>query len=434
MNTIQQRLRTAAGASLTALALAACGTGGSEQAAPGVGEFEGRGPITYAAGKDTTGTVQGMIDEWNADHPREKVTFVELPESGDQQRQTHIQHAQTKSDAHTVIAVDVVWTSEFAANGWIERLPAEDFPLDDVLPPIVEAATYRDVLYGVPRNSDGGLLYYRTDLLQKAGIDAPPTTWSELNEQCDKVLALPEAAGMSCYAGQFEKYEGLTVNFAEAVQSAGGAVADAGGAPSVDTPEAKRGLDVLAEGFASGRIAREAMTYKEEEGRQAFQKGKLVFQRQWPYQYTLANADDGSSKVAGKFDVAPLPGVDGPGSSSLGGWNLAVSSFAKNRATALDFIKFMTSKERQRENMLVNSEAPTYADLYEDAQLVKKYPYLPVLKESILSAQPRPRVVRYGDTTAAIQDEAYAALTGEKSTEQALADLQERLVALTDGQ
>lgn len=432
---IAERFRDAAGATLATLLVASCAaSGGEESAAPGVGEFPGRGPITYVQGKDNTGTIQAMLDEWNAEHPDEKVTLVELPEAGDQQRQQHIQNAQTKSDAYSVIAIDVVWTSEFAANRWIDQLPADQFPLDEVLPPIVEAVKYRDGVYAIPRNSDGGMLYHRADLLEKAGFDAPPSTWSEMEKQCDRILKLPEAKEMSCYAGQFEKYEGLSVNFVEAIQSAGGAVADENGKPTLETPEAKRGLDFLVDGFKSGGIPREAVTFMEEQGRQAFQQGKLVFHRQWPYQYELANKKDGSSKVAGKFDVAPLPGVDGPGSSSLGGWNLAVSSFAKNKATALDFIKFMTSKQRQRTNMKVNSEAPTYAELYDDPALVKEFPYLPVLKESILGAQPRPRVVRYGDATAAIQNETYAALTGAKSSEQALADLQRQLVKITGGQ
>ncbi len=433
--TTRGRIRAVVGASLAATLLAACGTGSGDEdvAAPKVGDFTGRGPISFVAGKDFTGTIDDLIKEWNAKHPDEKVTFIELPDQPDQQRQQYIQNAETKSDAYGVISVDVVWTSEFAAHRWIEPLPEDEFDTDEMLDPVVEAAKYRGQLYGVPNSTDAGLLYYRTDLLKEAGIDEPPQTWDEMSEQCDKIFELPEAKGMSCYAGQFEKYEGLTVNFAESIQSAGGSIVGEDGKPALDTPEAKEGFSNLVDGFASGMIPKEAITYQEETGRQAFQKGKLVFHRQWPYQYALANADDGSSKVAGKFDVAPLPGVDGPGSSSLGGWNLAVSSFAKNKATALDFIKFMTSERMQRRNLVRNTAAPAYASLYEDKELIKMYPYLPELKESVLSAEPRPRVVRYGDATAAIQDEAYAALTGEKSTEDALASLQQRLAGLVGG-
>jgi len=427
------RLVQGAVASLATLALAACGSGGDaggSGSAAGPGRFEGRGPISYVAGKDVTGTTQEILDEWNDEHPDEKVTFIELPDKPDQQRQQYIQNAETRSDTFTVVAIDVVWTSEFAANRWVDQLPEEEFALDEMLPPVVEAAKYREGLYGVPRYTDGGLLFYRTDLLERAGIDGPPTTWAELTAQCGKVLRLPEAKGMSCYAGQFEKYEGLTVNFAEAVQSAGGTVTDDSGQPDVNTEEAKRGLDFLVGGFESGLIPREAVTFQEEQGRQAFQGGRLVFHRQWPYQFSLAGKTDGSSKVAGRFAVAPLAGVDGPGSSSLGGWNLGISSFATNKATALDFIKFMTSKERQRLNLEQDSLAPTYGELYDDPELVERFPYLPVLKQSILNAVPRPRVVRYGDATAAIQDAAYAALTGAKSSGQALADLQKTLEEL----
>ena len=408
-----------------ALLLTACGSsGGSDSGdATGTTTFEGRGPITYVAGKDTTGTVQPALDRWNKLHPKEKVTFIQLPTDPDSQRQQMIQNAETKSDAYTVLALDVVWTSEFAAHQWIDKLPAKQFPLDQMLKPVVETGKYRDGLYTVPASSDGGMLYYRTDLLKKAGITEAPTTWAQMQADCAKVKKLPEAKSMSCYAGQFQKYEGLTVNFSEAVNSAGGTVTDADGKPDVDTAAAKKGLDFLVDSFKDGAIPKEAITYQEEDSRQAFESGDLVFLRNWPYAYALGT----KSAIKGKYAVAPLPGLTGPGSSSLGGHNLALSSFAKNRATALDFMKFFTNEENAATFLKDGSLAPPYTSLYDDKALAKQYPYLPVLKESILRAVPRPRVVQYGDVTSAIQQEAYAALTGTKTSAQALKDLQKDL-------
>ncbi|MPY81529.1 MAG: extracellular solute-binding protein, partial [Actinophytocola sp.] len=142
-------------------------------------------------------------------------------------------------------------------------------------------------------------------------------------------------------------------------------------------------------------------------------------------------ADDGSSKVAGKFDVAPLPGVSGPGSSTLGGHNLAISKFAKHKATALDFITFATSEASQRLALEVASTAGVYQAIYDDPELIKKWPYLPTLKESVLGAVPRPVVVNYGDDTLAIQENAYAAINGEKTVDEALADMQAALEKAT---
>ena len=140
-----------------------------------------------------------------------------------------------------MLNLDVVWTSEFAANKWILPLPADAVPTDKMIPATVNAATYRDTLVGAPYYTDGALFYFRSDLLKAAGIAAPPKTWDEMKTACKAILALPEAAGMSCYAGQFDKNEALTVNFSEAVASAGGTVVDAEGKPTVNTPEAKAG-------------------------------------------------------------------------------------------------------------------------------------------------------------------------------------------------
>ncbi len=404
---------------------AACGGGGDDSSSD-ASAIEGTGPITLVQGKDTSGFVQGVLDDWNKDHPDEKARLIELPQDADSQREKMLQNAQTKSDAYDVLSTDVVWTSEFAANRVLIPLPEDEFELDKMLAPVVETTKYQDKMYVAPSTSDGGMLYYRTDLLKAAGFDAPPETWQEMIDICAKVQAMPKGKDVGCYAGQFEKYEGLTVNASEVINGAGGVVTDDSGKPDVDTPEAIEGLDFLVNGFKEDYIPKEAITYKEEEGRMAFQEGKLMFQRQWPYQYNLANGDEGT-KVKGKFEVAPLPGKDGPGSSSLGGHNFGISTYSKNKKTALEFIKFMTSEERQKKNLELASQAPTLASLYEDPALVEKFPYLPVLKDSIDNAVPRPRVVRYGDASTAIQDAAYAALTGTKSSADALKGLQSQL-------
>jgi multiple sugar transport system substrate-binding protein len=431
----RKHLAFVAGATATGLILAACGGDeGGEQAgggATGAPTLSGVGPITYAQGKDTSGFVQGVLDEWNAEHPDEEVTLIELPESADAQRTQMIQNAETESDAFSILSVDNVWTAEFAANRYIVELPEDEFPVDEILEPVIDSARYLGKLYAVPSASDGGMLYYRTDLLDAAGITEPPATWQEMIDDCAKVQATPEGKDVPCYAGQFEKYEGLTVNASEAINSAGGVVTDDEGKPNVNTPEAAEGLNFLVNGFTEGYIPAEAITYKEEEGRRAFMEGRLIFHRQWPYQYALANATDGSSPVAGKFDVAPLPGLDGPGSSSLGGHAMGISTFAPNKASALEFIKFFTSKEQNQKNFELASQTPIYESIYDDPALIEKYPFLPVLKESILNAVPRPKVVRYGDATLAIQDAAYGALTGEMTTEEALEQLQTKLEELT---
>jgi trehalose/maltose transport system substrate-binding protein len=412
---------------------AACGGGGGAPQGggqtPAAADFSKQGDIEYWQGKDQSGTLPKLIDKFNAQHPNGKVTLKELPDNADQQRQQMIQNTQIKNPKMAVLSVDVVWTGEFAANGYVEALPPDQFPTDKFLKATVDSATYFNKLYAYPFTSDGGLLYYRKDLLDKYGLK-PPTSFDEMKAACEKIQAGEKDSNLNCYAGQYQKYEGLTVNFDEAVHGAGGVIVGDDGKPNVATPEATKGLSTLVDWFKGGQIPKAAITWQEEGGRQAFQKGELIFHRNWPYIYSLASKTDGSSKVAGKFDVAPLPGITQPGVSSLGGHNLAIAKYAENKGTAADFMKFVTAEENLKTYCLGASLAPAVESLYSDPEIVKKAPYTPTLLKSIQTSKPRPKAVQYGDVTLAIQDAAYGALQGQTPPDQALQQLQAKLQTL----
>jgi multiple sugar transport system substrate-binding protein len=415
-------------AGILAITLSACGgggggtTSGSDAASQGL---DGRGPITYVQGKDNSNVVRPLIDKWNAAHPNEKVTFKEQTDQADQQHDDLVQHFQAKDPGYDVASVDVVWTAEFAAKGWLQPLK-DKMALDTsaMIKPTVTAASYKGTLYAAPESSDGGILYYRKDL-----VPTPPKTWDEMMSMC----SIAKTNNIGCYSGQFKKYEGLTVNASEAINSAGGAVLDADGKPSLLTPEAKAGMANLVKAYADGEIPKEAITFQEEESRQAFQDGKLLFLRNWPYVYNLATTE-GSSKVKDVLGMTALPGKEGPGASSLGGHSAAISVYSKNKATALDFLKFLTTEETQKFFATQGSLAPVLGKLYDDKELVAKLPYLPVLKTSIENAVPRPVTPFYPAVTKAIQENAYSAIKGEKTVDAALSDMQKSIESASAGQ
>jgi multiple sugar transport system substrate-binding protein len=416
------------------LAVTACGGGGEEGSPQASGsaagaDFTKQGDIEVWQGKDVTGNFPKLVKQFNDSHPNGKVTFHELPDSADAQRQQMIQNTQIKNPKMAVMSVDVVWTAEFAAKGYIEALPTDQFPTEGFLKATVDSATYFNKLYAFPSTSDGGLLYYRKDLLDKYGLQ-PPTTFDEMKQACDKIKQGENDSKLGCFAGQYNKYEGLTVNFDEAVHAAGGVIVGDDGKPNVATPEATKGLSTLTDWFKNGDIPKGAITWQEEQGRQAFQNATLIFHRNWSGIYSQASKTDGSSKVAGKFGVTQLPGITGPGVSSLGGHNYAIAKNAENKGTAVDFLKFMSSPEVQKSNAMATSSAPTLQELYSDADLLKKYPVYPILLKSIETAKPRPKAVEYGDVTLAIQDSAYGALQGQTAPDAALQSLQSKLQTL----
>jgi multiple sugar transport system substrate-binding protein len=411
------RLALVAGIAIAGMSLAACSSGGSGGSSDS--SDNSKGPITYVQGKDNNNIVRPLIDQWNQAHPDEKVTFKEQSDQADQQHDDLVQHFQAKSTDYDVVDVDVVWTAEFAAKGWLTPLKG-DYAIDtsSLLPATVKTATYNNTLYAAPQASDGGLLYYRSDLIQ-----TPPTTWDEMMADC----SVAKSAGIGCYAGQFAQYEGLTVNVSEAINGAGGTVVDSSGKPTLTTDAADKGLSELVDAFKDGNIPAEAITYQEEQGRQAFEAGKLLFLRNWPYMYSLASTDD-SSVVKDKFKVAPLVSA-----STLGGHNAAISTYSKHKATALAFVKFLESSDTQKYFAQKGSLAPVLASLYDDQTLISQLPYLPTLKQSILKAVPRPVTPYYPAVTKAIEDNSFAALKGTTDPKTALSNMQKAILAASAG-
>ena len=416
----RRTLTVMAGAVAVALVAAACGGDDGGSGGKSDSGAAARGPITYVQGKDNSGLLGPMAEKWNASHPNEKVTVKEQSDQADQQHDDLVQHFQAKDPSYDVVSVDVVWTAEFAAKGWLTPLKDKmALPTTGFLEPTVKAATYNKTLFAAPTSSDGAMLYYRSDL-----VKTPPKTIDEMWGMC----SIAKQNGMDCFAGQFAKYEGGTCNATEWMNAYGAKVVDDAGKPTVDSPEAAKGLKELADHYKNGDIPKQAITYQEEQSRAAFQDGKLLFLRNWPYVYNLASTDK-SSKVKGKFAVAPLPGLSGPGTSTLGGHMAAISAYSKYKATGLDFLKFLTSEEQQKTNMEKGSLAPVIESIYTDEALVKKYPYLPVLKESIANAVSRPVTPFYPQVTQAIQDNFYAAIQGQKTPEAAVKDMQSAMAA-----
>lgn len=409
-------------------AAAACSNDSGGSSGSGGAELTGTGPITWVQGKDNSaGKVQERIDAWNALYPDEEVTLIELSAEADQQRQSMINNAQTQSDAYDVISVDLVWVAEFAANKWIVELPADELKNDDIIPAVWDTGLYMDKMYAVPFVTDSSMMFYRKDFLAEAGVEVP-TTWDEVKAAVAAVRALPGHEDIGGFGGQFAKYEGLTCNASEFIHTAGGAFYDDKGEVVVNSPESTAGLQALMDAFKDGTIPQAALEWKEEDGRSAFEDGKLLFYRQWPYQY----ANDLDTIGEDKFGVAPLPSIGGKAFvPTLGGHNCAISAFSKNKATALKFIQWWISEESERYALETQTLAPILGSLYEDSALLEQFPYLTTLRESLDSAKGRPSAVAYGDVTAAIQDAVYPAVKQETTAEEALAALESSLKALS---
>jgi multiple sugar transport system substrate-binding protein len=324
-----------------------------------------------------------------------------------------------------VFFLDVIWPPEFTARGWLADLSGR-FPDSErakFFPGPLKADTIDGAIRAVPFNIDVGLLFYRKDLLEKHQF-SPPTTWTELLEQSDAIIAEEGAARPTLigYAGQFDKYEGLVCNALEFIESRGGALVDDHGRPALASPQAIAALRFIRDELLHNpahprRASGYLLTAKEQESRDMFARGDAVFLRSWPETWNIVN-DPARSAVSGRVGMAPLPTFDGGRHvGTLGGWQLGIASYSPRQALAWKFIAFMTGHETQRQLAIGQAQTMARMTIYDDPTLLHVLPFFGrsgpwgvPLRDAAMQAAPRPRSVRYNAISERIQQCVYEAI------------------------
>ena len=363
------------------------------------------------------------------------INVLETIDSSTDRLALYLQFFEAQSAEVDVYQVDVIWPGDLAENliSLNDYVPQE--VLDQHFPAIVENNTVDGNLVALPWFTDGGLLYYRTDLLEKYNFDGPPETWTELEEMATTIMEGEQANNpdFTGFVWQGNAYEGLTCDALEWIaSSSGGSIISPEGTITVYNDNAVEIVDRAA-GWV-GTISPNGVTGFDEEGaRNVFQAGNAAFMRNWPYAYSLGNSED--SAVAGNFDVAPLPtGDGGTAVATLGGWQLAVSRYSKNPAVAADVALFLASPEEQKTRAINGSYAPTIPALYEDPEVLEAQPVFESLGAVLDTAVARPSTIsapQYNAVSQAFFNAVHSVLTGQDDAENALATLELDLEDLT---
>jgi len=409
-----------AGAAL--LGTAGCGGGAS-----------GSNDVLLSFGPDDTGTLPKLIDKFNKQSDF-KIKYREMPSDTGQYFDKLRTQFQAGGGDIDVIVGDVIWPAQFAANGWIADLTDRFTDSDQFLPGPLRSATYEGKLYGVPWYTDAGLLYYRQDLLEKAGFSEPPKTWDELQEMANKVKQ--DEGIKNGYVFQGAEYEGGVCNGLEYIRSHGGDVLDPNDPSKViiDSPESAAGLATYRSMVESGAAPQAVLQYKEDESHSSFLNDEAVFIRNWPYMYSLAGSADYPDVKPEQVGVAPLP-VD-PGNqsySTLGGWNFLINAASDKQDQAWEFIRFMTAPEQQKFRAVKGSFLPTRQSLYDDTEITENVPVARLGKEAIIeNSTPRPISPFYSDVSLELAAGFNSALAGDTSPEATVKTLQEEIQALTE--
>jgi ABC-type glycerol-3-phosphate transport system substrate-binding protein len=399
------------------LLLSAC-SGASTSTGPAVITF----PIS-ALGAEGQVLVR-QLSRFMAANPGIKVVQRVTPDAADQKHQLYVQWLNAGASDPDVLQLDVIWTPEFAAAGWILPLDRFQPETEAFFSSTIEANRWGDSLYALPWFADVGMLYWRTDLMS-----APPATFDDLVREGKRARATKRTQYGMVYQGA--RYEGLITTFVEYLGAYGGRILD-GPRVVVNSAPALRALTTMRDQiYRDGVVPRAVLTWQEEQTRFAFQNGQAAFMRNWPYAYPLMQ-DSAESRVAGKFSVAPMPaGPGGSPTASVGGAQLAINRRSEHPEAAWALINFLTQPKQMRERATVVGQFPTRTAVYDDPELASGLAVQPATVRRIIEyGVPRPVTPIYTQLSEILQIHLHRALTRQSEPAEALARAQTEMQRL----
>ena len=369
------------------------------------------------------------------------VNVLQGPESATDRYAQYLQYFQAQSGEADLLEIDVIWPGDLAEH-LVDLYQYEGMQeaVADMFPAIVENNTVDGALVGIPAFTDAGLLYYRSDLIEKYGFSGPPATWAEMAEMAQTIQDGERGEGNQDFYGfvwQGAAYEGLTCDALEWVASNdGGTIISPDGTITINNENA---IDIVQQAADwVGTISPSGVTgFQEEDARRIWTAGNAAFMRNWPYAYSLSVGEE-SAITIDQFGVMPLPAGSVEGGSpaaTLGGWQYGVSQYSANPAAAADFAMFLASYDEQLTRAINLSNLPTIQGIYNDEQLLNSdvawfNALLPVFQNAV--ARPSTATApNYNEVSRAFYTTVHDVLTGSANAEDAFAELELDLEDLT---
>jgi multiple sugar transport system substrate-binding protein len=336
-----------------------------------------------------------------------RIEISELPADADSQREQLVRRLAANDSSIDLMSLDPVFVPEFAEAGFLRTFSDDEAAelTDGVLDGAITTSTWNDELVAAPFWANTQLLWFRRSVAEQAGLDPEnqPVTWDQIIQAAEQTGTTVDVTGA--------RYEGYMVWINSLVASAGGQViedpeAGKDATPTLDTDAGREAAEIIRS-VARNVAAPGLSTALEEDARAAFQSDTGGFMVNWPYVYgaALTAVEDGSldQSVVDDIGWARVPQVvEGTDSAPpLGGINIGIGAFGEHQDLAVDAVRCITSEESQTAYMLAEGNPAARSAVFDDPDIVEKFPMADLIRESIDQATPRPQSPYYTDISAA---------------------------------
>jgi trehalose/maltose transport system substrate-binding protein len=342
-----------------------------------------------------------------------------------------------RSNPADIFLIDVVWPGTLGSD-LLDLAPYANGDGDARahLPALLRNDTVAGRLVSLPFYVNVGMLYYRTDLLNKYGYRKPPETWDELESMSARIQQGERAAGNRNFWGyvwQGAAYEGLTCDALEWQESfGGGRIIEVDGVIAVNNPAAARAL-AKAQGWVGTISPKSVLSYTESDSMAVFRAGNAAFLRH--SSGALSASRSAGTAISGRFGVALLPAGPHGRAQAMGGFHLGVSRHSRHPRESAQLVLTLTSRQVQLRRAISSGYLPTIPTLYHNAELLQVLPSAAELRNAGESPWVvRPSTVagsRYSAVSKSYYEAVHDILRSRADPAERLAHLERTLVGLT---
>jgi multiple sugar transport system substrate-binding protein len=424
------RLASRAAVMVVAFALtfgvAACGTNNGSSAPAGGSAAAGSQPAGSSGGGSAaplsgTLTVWAMGNEgdllgkvaaaFTKDNPGVKVnvTPVSWADAG-----AKLQTAIAGNTTPDVSQMGTDMMGQFGATGAFEPVPA-DFDKSAYFESAWNTNIVNGVVSGVPWYVETRLLFYRTDIAQRAGITAPPATWDDLKNTAKAMQSKGGSKwGISLGPNNWQEYFPF-------LWSNGGDVVDASGKPTLNSPQAVEALTFYDSFFKEGLTPKAVPQGFVPE--QAFVKGDNPMFFSGPWHLGLV-AKAGGASFKDKWAIAPMT-KKATGTSFLGGSNFVVYKNSQNKDAAWAFLKYLSDPKTQAAWYTTATDLPAVLSAWDDPT-VKADPNVAMFGTQLKETKAQPVSATWPELATAINDTLEKMTTGGIDPKAAADEMQQK--------
>ncbi|GBG11359.1 ABC transporter substrate-binding protein [Paenibacillus agaridevorans] len=368
--------------------LAGCGangnnTEGNTGAGNGGGKENEKVTLSVWGMGEEAKTLPKLAEQFTKENPNITINVQALPWN---QGHEKLLTAIASKKGPDVIQMGTSWIPEFAdaealadLTPYVEKYP--ELNPDNFYEGAVAAGKAGDKYVSSPWYVETRVLYYRTDLLKEVGYEAAPKTWEELSDAAQKLAA----RGDGKYGISIDPKE-QSLGFMFSRQN-GAEWFTAEGQPNFSDPKFVEAVEYINSFYQNGSAPKDLGL----DIIPAFKEGILPMFISGPWMIKLIQ--DQAPEIDGKWAMAVLPKKEN-NISLLGGSNLSIFEYSKNKDAAAKFIAFMSKPETQLQWMETTSSLPAATAAWEDDKLKNDVNYK-VIGEQLNAAQPMPVITEW---------------------------------------